>query len=41
MRAYEGSTEGFEKAVDALPLEDSLPSLATQPTTNDFVMGKY
>jgi hypothetical protein len=31
----------LKEAVDALPLENSLPSLATQPTTNNVVMGRY
>jgi hypothetical protein len=31
----------LKDAVDALPLENSLLFLATQPTTNNVVMGRY
>lgn len=31
----------LKEAVPAMPLENSLPSLATQPTTNNVVMGRY
>jgi hypothetical protein len=31
----------LKEAVDALPLEDSLPFLARQPTTNNVVIGRY
>jgi len=38
MRVVLGDLKG---AVDALPLENSLPSFATQLTTNNVVMGTY
>jgi hypothetical protein len=31
----------LEEVVPAVPLENFLPSLVTQPTTNNVVMGKY